>query len=103
MERRRAVNCFLQWLSMVICIFSFIGAAWVLCDPRISFSYGTFRIELGQIPFSSDLKGAVISAILIGGFAGVTGYWLGASNTNRIPTQTFNVENKPGDTHVKLD
>ncbi len=40
-------------------------------------------VTFGLDGFSRDLKGAVISAILIGGWSAVKEYWLGASDGGR--------------------
>ncbi len=86
-ERRRSDMKFLYLLSLMLVMFSFGGAAWVLMDPLITigpFNWGT--ITIGRTPFSADLRGSVVSTILVGGFAGVVGYWLGASNAGNKPT-----------------
>ncbi len=87
MERRRSNTTFLYCLSIMLVLFSFGGASWVLMDPVITigpFDWGS--ITIGRTPFSADLRGSVVSTILVGGFAGVVGYWLGASNMANKPT-----------------
>ncbi len=85
-ERRQSNTTFLYCLSIMLVLFSFGGAAWVLMDPLIvvgPFSWGS--IAIGRTPFSADLRGSVVSTILVGGFAGVVGYWLGSSNATNKP------------------
>lgn len=74
-------RCFVRWLSLVLVIVSSIGAMIVLIDPVITFvqTSGT-TIKIGGEGFSDQLKGAVVSLILVAGFASVITYWLGASN-----------------------
>ena len=98
-ERRKAVNCFLQWLSVLLIMVTSFGSAWVLVDPQITYSpTPQFTITLGRTPFSSDLKGAIIMGIIVGGFVAVTGYWLGASNSGNRSTppsiQADTIENQ---------
>ena len=81
MIERRANSRFVEWLSMAILSLSAVGAMIVLIDPIITIvlTSGT-TIKLGGTGFSDQLKGAVVAMILVGGFSGVAGYWLGASN-----------------------
>ena len=78
-DRRRGK--FTEKLSMFMCIIAAIGAAAVLLDPKfvIQFSDGTTFSIGGDEGFSADLKGAVITAILISGWTAVKEFWLGAS------------------------
>lgn len=78
-EKRKPV--FIERLSYMLVIFSAIGATIVLLDPIVTFTTanGTV-IKLGGDGFSDQIKGAVISLVLVSGFAAVITYWLGASN-----------------------
>lgn len=70
---------FTERLSLLMVIVASIGAFLVLLDPKISLSFQGQTIAFGAGGFSADLKGAVISLILIGGFSAVKEYWLGSS------------------------
>lgn len=79
MPERRSGK-FRELLSMFMVVVAAIGGGYILLDPRISFVLtGGTTVELGGEGFSADLKGAVASLILIGGFVAVKEYWLGAS------------------------
>lgn len=80
MERRR--SAFPERLSYVIVTIASLGAFWVLIDPQITGSLLGLTISLGtKSGFSPDLKGAIITSILVGGFSAVTGWVYGASKT----------------------
>lgn len=82
-EEKRAANLngtFVEKLSMCLIRGSMAGAALILLDPTMAYTFADGTVfHLGGTGFSEQLKGAVISAILITGFAGVITYWLGAS------------------------
>lgn len=77
-SERRAAGPFQERLSLFMVIVAALGAAWVLVDPKLTVPVGDVVVNLGG-GFSNDLKGAVISAILIGGWSAVKEYWLGSS------------------------
>lgn len=77
-EKRRGI--FREKLSMFMVVVAAIGAMGVLMDPKFSYTFSSgLVLSVGGDGFSADLKGAVISAILIGGWTAVKEYWLGAS------------------------
>ena len=78
MEERRA-SPFTEKLSMFMVGVAALGAFVVLLDIKYTVTIGGAVIQIGSDGFSADLKGAVISAILIGGWTAVKEYWLGAS------------------------
>jgi ribosomal protein L40E len=81
MIERRHTGRFIETLSLALVIVSSIGAMIVLIDPVISFATASgTTIKVGGTGFSDQLKGAVVSLILVSGFAAVIAYWLGASN-----------------------
>lgn len=84
-ERRH--SAFVERLSERIIWISAVGAAYVLVDPQISFGWNGIALRLGSAGFSADLKGSVITAILVGGFSAAAGYWLGSSNQGNPPEQ----------------
>lgn len=73
---------YIERLSTMLVVLAFVGTIIVLIDPVITFeTAGGTVLRFGGTGFSDQLKGAVVSLILVSGFAGVIGYWLGASNT----------------------
>ncbi len=71
---------FTERLSVFMCTVAALGAFIVLFDPKFILTfYGQQVILGGKDGFSADLKGAVISAILISGWTAVKEYWLGSS------------------------
>lgn len=78
MEERRA-SPFTEKLSTLMVVVASLGAFLVLFDPKFTFTFWGQELTLGGDGFSADLKGAVISAILIGGWTAVKEYWLGSS------------------------
>lgn len=75
MIERRTNTRFTERLSTFMVMVAAAGAFVVLIDPKVELSWITFNGD----GFSADLKGAVISAILIGGWTAVKEYWLGSS------------------------
>lgn len=73
-ERRASV--FTEKLSMFMVSVAALGAFVVLVEPQIDITQ--YGVKFGT-DFSADLKGAVITAILIGGWTAVKEYWLGSS------------------------
>ena len=71
---------FTERLSFFLVAVAAAGAFLVLLDPHITISIGGQVFKIGNGGFSADLKGAVVSLILIGGFTAVTTYWLGSSD-----------------------
>lgn len=55
------------------------GALVVLLDVKVTYHITENTVIAVGGTFSNDLKGAVISAILISGWTAVKEYWLGAS------------------------
>ncbi len=75
-------GAFIEKLSMMLVVLASIGTIIVLIDPVFTFQFeGGTTLHVGGQGFSDQLKGAVVSLILVSGFAGVIAYWLGASNT----------------------
>ncbi len=72
---------FVERLSCILVLVSSLGAMLVLVDPVVVLTTSSGTIfKIGGTGFSDQLKGAVISLILVSGFAAVIAYWLGASN-----------------------
>ena len=55
---------YIHFLSTLLVIISSAGAGYVLLDPG----------------FSQEMKGSVVTLILIGGFTAVQNFWLGSSS-----------------------
>ena len=68
---------------MFMVVVAALGAAFVLLDPKWSTEIAGMKVSFGG-SFSADLKGAVITAILIGGWTAVKEYWLGASAGSQV-------------------
>jgi hypothetical protein len=90
MTAERRSTPFQEWLSRFMVRSAAAGAMWVLVDPRLTItSDGSIGFVMNSGAFSTDLKGAVISAILIGGFTSVREYWLGSSKTGQEQAQSM--------------
>jgi hypothetical protein len=88
----RQPSKFIERLSTMLVVLASVGTIIVLIDPVILLSLpsGT-TIKFGGTGFSDQLKGAVVSLILVSGFAGVIAYWLGASNAGDKAQDSVNV------------
>ena len=99
----RRAGRFTEKLSLFMVTVAALGAFMVLIDPKWAGTVFGATVSLGGDGFSADLKGAVISAILIGGWTAVKEYWLGASaggqnqaeSMSRIAEAKPNGETKP--------
>ena len=80
-ERRN--GAFAEKLSIYIVVIAALGAFLVLLDPRIEIVFGTQKISIGGEGFSSELKGAVITIMLIGGWTSAVSYWLGNTESGK--------------------
>lgn len=72
-------NRFTERLSLLMVTVASLGAFLVLIDPKLTLQIAGQTVVLGGGGFSADLKGAVVSLILIGGWSAVKEYWLGSS------------------------
>lgn len=86
-EKRKGI--FREKLSLFMVVVAALGAFLVLLDPQFSGELFGTSIAIGGDGFSADLKGAVISAILIGGWTAVKEYWLGASAAGQNQSETM--------------
>lgn len=75
---RRATK-FTEKLSTFMVITAALGGFLVLLDPRISGEIAGVPFAIGGEGFSPELKGAVVTIMLIGGWTAVKEFWLGAS------------------------
>lgn len=85
----RRANKFPERLSFYVVIIAAIGAFFVLLDPMITIHIGEHSVKFGGDGFSSELKGAVITIMLIGGWQGVMGFWLGQSDSGQRQAQSM--------------
>lgn len=76
-ERRSSI--FREKLSFFMVVTAAIGGFLILLDPRFSGEIFGQPISFGGEGFSAELKGAVVTIMLIGGWSAVKEYWLGAS------------------------
>lgn len=89
MIERRATR-FTERLSLIMCIVAAVGAIIVLLDPKITIIMGGgHKLEMGGEGFSADLKGAVITAILVSGWTAVKEYWLGSSAAGQNQSESM--------------
>lgn len=71
---------FTERLSLFMVVIAAFGAFLVLLDPKLTLTLASGNTwSIGGEGFSADLKGAVVTVILIGGWTAVKEYWLGSS------------------------
>ena len=87
MIERRAMK-FTESVSMFMLRAATVGALVVLADIRFTFDLGGQVIAIGS-GFSPDLKGGIITIMLIGGWTAVKEYWLGSSAGSAERAQTI--------------
>ncbi len=86
---RREAGRYTEKLSTFMAVASALGGAWVLLDPKITLTLGEQVVQIGGEGFSADLKGAVVSLILIGGWTAIKEYWLGASASGQKQSESM--------------
>ena len=86
---RRQVSQFREQMSKWMLIVSALGGGYVLLDPVFTLTLWGQSVHVGGEGFSADLKGAVVSLILIGGWTAVKEYWLGASATGQKQAESM--------------
>jgi hypothetical protein len=89
MEDRRARGHFTETLSIIMVVIAALGAFLVLADPKITLTFYGQSFVIDGTDFSADLKGAVVSLILIGGWTAVKEYWLGSSAGSEKKSDTI--------------
>lgn len=80
---RRINGKFTERLSLIVTTTAALGGFLVLLDPKIALNVLGQTFEFGGEGFSSELKGAVVTIMLLGGWTAVTGYWLGQSDSGQ--------------------
>lgn len=79
MKDRRDPGRFRECLSVIMVTTAALGGFLVLLDPEFIIGPEGWSFKIGSDGFSKELKGAVVTIMLIGGWQAVQGYWLGAS------------------------
>lgn len=75
---------FLEKLSILLIVFSSLGAFLVLLDPIFTYAFsGGSTIKFGGEGFSDQLKGAVVMLMIVGGFTGIVAFWFPGSATGQ--------------------
>lgn len=87
-DRRKSMR-FTEKLSVFMAIASALGGAYVLIDPVMTITVSGQIVKIGGEGFSADLKGAVVSLILIGGWTAIKEYWFGASATGNRQSESM--------------
>lgn len=83
---------FTQRLSLRMLWIASVGAAYVLLDPYITHTFAdgtTFQLGKAGGAFADQMKGAVITLILVAGFTAVKEFWLGGSAGEKAQGQTL--------------
>jgi hypothetical protein len=79
---------FTERLSMFMVAVGALGALIVLLDVKFTIVLANQTVSIGT-GFSPDLKGAVITAILISGYTAVKEYWLGSSAGSQVQQESI--------------
>lgn len=103
--KERRTSKFTERLSLFMVRVAAIGAAYVLLAPKFTFTLYGQVIEIGSEGFSADLKGAVVSLILIGGWSAVKEFWLGTSASSEKKSDALQrmVENPAAPQDLKTE
>lgn len=89
MKTERRHPKFTERLSWFMAIASAFGGFYVLLDPILVLNISGHTVKVGGEGFSADLKGAVVSLILIGGWTAIKEYWLGASASGQTQSESM--------------
>jgi len=88
-ERRQTGAKYTEKLSTFMVVTAALGGVYVLLDPVFTLTFWGQSVKIGGEGFSADLKGAVVSLILIGGWTAVKEFWLGASATGQTQSASM--------------
>lgn len=88
-ERRKGTSRYTERLSTFMVVTAALGGVYVLLDPVFTLTLWGQSVKIGGEGFSADLKGAVVSLILIGGWTAVKEFWLGASATGQTQSASM--------------
>lgn len=86
-DRRSAK--FTETLSMFMSIVAAVGAFLILLDPQLTLTISGQIVKIGGEGFSSELKGAVVTIMLLGGWTAVQKFWLSSSDAEQAQTQSL--------------
>lgn len=87
-EKRRAGD-FIERLSTILIVGSFLGAFIVLLDFKLVLTIGGQVIQIGS-GFAQETKGMVLQSMLITGFAAVVAFWYGTTKQGQDQAQSVN-------------
>jgi hypothetical protein len=87
-ERRKATK-FTEKLSLFMVVTAALGGFLVLIDPRGAWTMFGHPFSFGGDGFSAELKGAVVTIMLIGGWTAVKEFWLGSSAGSQNTAETI--------------
>lgn len=86
LERR---GKFLEKLSIMLIVFSSLGALLVLLDPIVTWDFGNGNsVKFGGEGFADQLKGGVVMLMIVGGFTGLVSFWFPGSATGQRQAET---------------
>ncbi len=97
-KRNRRHNDFLQRLSYVLVGIAALGGFMILIDPQVTLTLGNgATLKFGSDGFSQELKGAVVTTMLLGALTAVVSFWFGASKQGQDNAQSVQriAENAP--------
>lgn len=80
---------FTERISMYMVVVATIGAFLILLDPKFTLTIGGQVIAMGGEGFSQELKGAVVTIMLLGGWTSVQKFWLDTTDTAKIQSQSI--------------
>ena len=80
---------FTERISMFMVAVATIGAFLILLDPKFTLTVYGQVINIGGEGFSQELKGAVVTIMLLGGWTSVQKFWLDTSDTARTQSQSI--------------
>ena len=80
---------FTERISMYMVVVATIGAFLILLDPKFTLTIAGQAITIGGEGFSQELKGAVVTIMLLGGWTSVQKFWLDTSETAKTQSQSM--------------
>lgn len=87
MQTRRRSGDFVERLSVILVIGSFIGAFIVLLDFKLTIVLGGQTIQIGS-GFAPETKGMVLQSMLITALTAVVAFWYGTTKQGQDQAQS---------------
>lgn len=87
-DKRRAGD-FIERLSTILVVGSFLGAFLVLLDFKLVLTISGQIVQIGS-GFAQETKGMVLQSMLITGFAAVVAFWYGTTKQGQDQAQSVN-------------